>query len=50
MGRNKPDEKSLLEGKMIGELLLTVIVIDPKQFNHKKKLVIYNGPFVKIYN
>lgn len=35
---------------MIRKLLLTVIVADPEQLNGKKKLVMYTGVFVEVYN
>ncbi len=36
--------------KLIGKLLLTVTVADPKQFTPKGKSVIYTGAWVELYN
>lgn len=50
MGGNKLDEKSFWWSRIIGKLLFTIIVTDPKKLDWKKKLVIYIIIFVEIYN
>ena len=35
---------------MIEKLLLTIIVIDPKQLNQKKNPTMYTRAFVEIFN
>ena len=50
LGGNEPNERSPWGGKMIGRLLLTVTVVDPQRLDRKRKLVMYTGAFVKIYN
>ena len=48
--RKNENKKKPWNGKLIGELLLTMTVINPEQFTSKGKWVIYIRSFVKLYN